>query len=89
MKNDALKTLELLCAKKTAGKNTKCSRNERILKNGHLAKAIANAKAIALAKCSVWVKNKKCQKHAKNDSLRTLWLFSAKNRSKRHQLFEK
>ena len=38
MKNDALRTLALLCAKKTAGKNTKCSRNERILKNGHLAK---------------------------------------------------
>ena len=38
---------------KTAGKNTKYSRNETILKIGHLAKAIAHAKAIALAKCSV------------------------------------
>ena len=55
---------------KTARKNTKYSRNERILKighlakaiafvkwSGHLAKAIAHAKAIAFAKWSVWVKN--------------------------------
>ena len=42
---------------KTAGNNAKYSRNETILKNGHLAKAIAHAKAIALAKCLVWVKN--------------------------------
>ena len=42
---------------KTARKNTKYLRNEKILKIGHLAKAIAHAKAIALAKCSVWVKN--------------------------------
>ena len=36
---------------KIARKNTKYSRNETILKVGHLAKAIA------LTKCSVWVKN--------------------------------
>ena len=42
---------------KTAGKSTKYSRNDTILKIDHLAKAIAHAKAIALAKCSVWVKN--------------------------------
>ena len=35
---------------KTAGKNTKYSRNETILKIGPLAKAITHAKAIALAK---------------------------------------
>ena len=33
---------------KTAGKNTKYSRNETILKIGHLANAIAHAKAMAL-----------------------------------------
>ena len=43
--------------KKTARKNNKYSRNERILKIGHLAKPIAHAKAIAFAKWSVWVKN--------------------------------
>ena len=41
----------------TAGKNTKYSRNETILKISHLSKAIAHAKAIASAKFSVWVKN--------------------------------
>ena len=43
--------------KKTARNNKKYSRNERILKMGHLAKPIAHAKAIAFAKWSVWVKN--------------------------------
>ena len=38
---------------KTARKNTKYSKNETILKIGHLAKAIAHAKAIAFAKWSV------------------------------------
>ena len=42
---------------KTSQKNPKYSRNETILKNGHLKKTIAHAKAIALAKYSVWVKN--------------------------------
>ena len=42
---------------KTDRNNTKYSRNETILKIGHLAKAIAYAKAIAFAKLSVWVKN--------------------------------
>ena len=37
--------------KKTSRKNTKYSRNETILKNGHHAKAIAHAK------CSLWVKS--------------------------------
>ena len=43
--------------KKTARKTNKYSRNERIVKLGHLAKLIAHAKAIAFAKWSVWVKN--------------------------------
>ena len=42
---------------KTARRNTKYWRNERILKMGHFSKAIANAKSIAFAKWSVWVKN--------------------------------
>ena len=54
-----------------------------ILKIGHLAKAIA------LEKCSVWVKNLKCQKHTKNYSTRTLQLVSAKNRWKKNPIFEK
>jgi len=42
---------------KSGRKNTKYSRNETILKIGHLAKTIAHAKAIAFEKWSVWVKN--------------------------------
>ena len=45
------------CVKKTAGKTTKNSRNETILKIGHLAKAIVHARTMGLAKWSIWVKN--------------------------------
>ena len=43
--------------KKNAPKETKRSKNETILKIGHLVKAIAHAKATVFAKWSVWVKN--------------------------------
>ena len=68
---------------KTAAKNTKYSRNETILKIGHLAKAIL------FAKWSVWVKNSNGQKRVKKDSTSRLELFRAKNRGKKHQIFEK
>ena len=68
---------------KTASKNTKYSRNETILKIGHLVKAIE------FAKWSVWIKTSKGQKRAKNDSTSTLELLCAKNRFKKHQIFEK
>ena len=58
----------------------------QFLKMGAFAKTTAHAKAIAFGKWSVWVKNLKCQKHAKNLSTGT---FSAKNRSKKQQIFEK
>ena len=45
----------VLCKKPL--KKPKYSRNERILKIGHLAKAIAHPKAITFAKWAVWVKN--------------------------------
>ena len=68
---------------KTAWKNTKYSRNETILKIGHLAKAID------FAKWSVWVKNSNGKRRVKNDSTSTLELFCAKNCMKKHQIFEK
>ena len=68
---------------KTAWKNTKYSRNETILKIGHLGKAID------FARWSVWVKKSKGQKRAKNDSTSTLQLSGAKNRWKKHHIFEK
>ena len=48
-----------------------------------MAKIGHDAKAIALVKWSVWVKNLKCQKDAKNDCTSTLELFCAKERSKK------
>ena len=79
-KNDSTSTLELFCGKKTARKNTKHSRNEIILKIGHLPKAID------FAKWSVWLKNSKGQKRAKKDSTSPLELFFAKNRWKKNTL---
>ena len=70
-------------------KNTKYLRTKTILKIAHLEKAIAQAKAIGFVKFSVWVKSEKYQEHAKNRSTRTLDLFCAKSRSKKHQMFEK
>ena len=74
---------------KAAPKNTKYSRHATILKIGHLAKTIAHEETIAFAKWWVWVKNQKCQKHAKNHSTMTLQLFCAKIRSKKSQIFKK
>ena len=83
------KNITVVLCKKPLEKTPNIPRNEMILKIAYLAKAIAHAKAIAFAKWSVWVKNLKCQKHAKNNSTRTLELFCAKNGSKKHQIFEK
>ena len=77
------KHVRVVLCKKPLQKNNIYSRNETILKIGHLAKAID------FAKCSVWVKNSKDQKRAKTDSTSTLELFCAKNRWKKHQIFDK
>ena len=82
-KKDSTSTLELFCGKKTARKNTKYSRNEIILKIGHLAKGID------FATWWVWLKNSNGQKRVKKDSTSTLELFIAKNRWKKHKIFEK
>jgi len=55
--NTSLQEQQSCSVQKTAQKNTKYSRNETILKIGHLERAIAHAKAIAFPKSSVWVKN--------------------------------
>ena len=59
MQNTILQEQQSCSVQKTARKNTKYWKKKTILKIGHLAKAIA------LAEWSVWVKNYKCQKHAK------------------------
>ena len=80
MRKTVLREYLSCSVQKTGGKNTKYWRNETSSKIGHLAKAIA------FAKWSVWFKNKKCQKPAKNHSRRTLALFCGKNSSKKHQI---
>ena len=77
------KHVRVVHCKKTAGKNTIYSRNKTIVKIGHLAKAID------FARWSAWLKNSNGQKRAKEDSTSTLELFCAKNRCKKHQIFEK
>ena len=60
------KNIRVVLCKKTAQKGTKYSKNETILKIGHLAnaiahakaKAIAHAKVVAFAKLSVWGQSK-------------------------------
>ena len=54
-----------------------------------MAKIGHEAKAIAFPKWPVWLKNLKCQKHARKDSTGTLQLLCAKIRFKRHLIFEK
>ena len=68
---------------KTTRKNTKYSRNETIFKIGH------DPKAIVFAKSSLWVKYSNSKKHVKIYFTNPLELFCAKNRSKKHQIFEK
>ena len=47
------KNIRVVLWKKPFEKNTKYSRNETILKIGHLAKGIAHAKALTFSKWSV------------------------------------
>ena len=83
MSKSILQIIYSCSVQKTAPKNTTYSRNETILKIDHHAKAIAHAKS------SLWVKNYNCKKHVKIHSKNHLQLFCAKNRSKKHQIFEK
>ena len=76
-------------AQKTAQKNTKYSRNETMLKISHLTKSIASAWVIAFVKYSSWVKILNSLKYVKIDSVLALELFCAKNRSEKHQIFQK
>ena len=57
MQKTILQDYKSCSVQKTAQKNPKNSRNERVIKIGHLAKNIAHAKHIAFANWSVWVKN--------------------------------
>ena len=64
------KIIRVVLCKKTARKNTKYSRNETILKIGHLAETIAHAETIAFAKWSVWRKIINAKNMRKNHATR-------------------
>ena len=83
MSKSILQIIYSYSLQKTAPKNTKYSRNESILKISHYAKAIANAKS------SLWLKNSNSKKHNKIHITNHLQLFCAKNRFKKHEIFEK
>ena len=68
VKKDSTSTLGLFCAK-NRWKKHHISRNETVLKIGHLAKAID------FGKWSVWLKNSNGQKRVKKYSTSTLELF--------------
>ena len=75
----------VLCKKRSSKK----ANIRKIRPIGNLAKNGLYAKAIAFAKWQVWVKHWNCQKHTQNNCAITLQLFYAKNRSKKHLIFEK
>ena len=83
MSKSILQIIYSCSVQKTAVKKTKYSRNETIFKIGHDPKAIAHAKS------SLWVKNYNSKTHVKIHSINQLQLFGAKNRFKKHQIFEK
>ena len=83
MSKSILQVIYSCSVQKTAWKNTKYSRNETILKIAH------HAKPIAFAKSSLWVKNSNSKKHVKIYSASDLQMFCAKNRLKKHQIFQK
>ena len=83
MSKSILQMISTCSVQKTARKNAKYSKNETILKIHNHAKAIAHAKS------SLWVKNLNSEKHVKILSANDFELFCAKNRSKKHEIFEK
>ena len=83
------KIIRVLLCKKTARKNTKYSRNETILKIGHLAKAIAHAKATAFANGQFGSKIKNAKNMRKTIVQDYKSSSVQKNRSKKHKIFEK
>ena len=83
------KNIRVVLCKKPLEKTPNIREMRWFWKSAILQRLYIMQEAIAFAKWSVWVKNLKCQKHAKNDSTRTLEWFSVNNRSKKHQIFEK
>ena len=84
------KKTRVVPVQKTAGKHTKYSRSETILKIGHLARAMAHAKAKAFAKIfSLGQKLKWPKTCTKRLYKKTRVVLCKKPAGKKHQIFEK
>ena len=84
MSTSILQNIYSCSVQKTAPKNTKYSRNESILKIGHHAcKGYSPCKILTLAQ------KLKFQKTCQNLFYKSFTVFRGKNRSKKHQIFEK
>ena len=81
-KNDSTSTLELFCAK------SRCKKHQIFEKIDQFENR-PSCKGYDFAKWSAWLKNSNGQKGTRNDSTSRLELFCAKNRWKKHQIFEK
>ena len=74
----------VLCKKPLEKTNSKYSRNETILKIGHLGKATAHAKASVCKMATLCQKLKMPKTWEKNHSTRTMELFCAKTPKKNY-----
>ena len=81
--NPLYKSFRVVLCKKLLQKNIKYSRNAIILKIGQQLYYIAHAKS------SLWVKNYNSKKDVKIYATNHWEMFSGKNRSKKHSIFEK
>ena len=84
------KKIRVVLRKKPVGKTANIREMAKFWKSASLQRIYSQCKGYRLCKNGQFgPKIKKGQKHAKNYSTRTLELFCAKNRSKKHQIFEK
>ena len=83
MSKSILQIIYTSCVQKTPRKNIKYSRNKTILKIGHHVKATARAKS------SLWLRNYNSKKHVKIHSTKHLETLCRKNRSNKHEKFQK
>ena len=88
MKNHSTRTIELFCAKNCL-KKKKDSRNKTSWKNRPSCTGHSSCKGYSLCKMVSLFYKFKMPKRCENYSTRTLDLLCAKNRSKKHSIFEK
>ena len=87
-KNHSTRTVDLFCAK-NGSKKRKIFENIDNFENRPFCKGLSPCKGYSLCKTVSLGLKLNCQKHAKNNSTRTVELFCAKNGTKKYQIFEK